>query len=170
MQHLTTGISEQLLGELFAPTSSSHRRLRKTSYSLWLVRTTDNHIKAANDDRQEVVEVVSDAPGELTDSFHPLRLMKRSFGLLAIRSIHQNPGHTDRPSAGVVTYATLGGNPSNLSVATVDATLNLKATALSRLLERLFDCLPIFLDDVGQEMASAPGRLKVFVAEYLIVP
>jgi hypothetical protein len=49
MQHLAAGKSEKLLGELFAPTSRGHRRLRKTSHALWLIRSTNNHIKAADD-------------------------------------------------------------------------------------------------------------------------
>jgi hypothetical protein len=76
--------------------------------------------------------------------------MERGLGLLAVRNIHQNPGHADRPPAGVVTYAAPGGYPSNLSIPTVDATLNLEAAGLSSLLKRRFDCLSVLIGDVGQ--------------------
>ena len=42
-----------------------------------------DHVEAAEDDGEQIVEVVRDAAGELADRFHLLRLPEQFLGLLA---------------------------------------------------------------------------------------
>src|SRR5689334_7534997 len=99
---------------------------------------------------------MSNASGELTDGFHPLRLVKRGFRLFALGDIHQNSSQPDRTIIRAVTYSTLGCNPPHLAVPSIDTAFNFETAALRGVFKRVFDYLPVFVNDVREKLARAP--------------
>ena len=66
-------------------------------------------VHAAADDHQEIVEIVGDAAGQLTDRFQPLRLAQRAFRRLApVGFLIEPPGPAQRDPQHGRTKATAG--------------------------------------------------------------
>ena len=95
--------------------------------------------------------------------------MERGLRLLALRYVHQNSGHPDRPSPASYIHAALGGDPANLSVATVDSAFDLEAAVLGALSMCGFDRLAVFLHDVIEKQTVLHDGSRLFVSEYLVV-
>ena len=81
---------------------SAERRSRSTS-GAGSPSLRSNGLKIADDDHQEIVEVVGDASGELADGFHLLRLPRALVGGAPLGEVARNLGKSDmrcRPALG----------------------------------------------------------------------
>ena len=91
IKRLATAESEELGGQFGAVL---HRILRFPQHLALtgVVEAGLEHFEIASDDCQQVVEVVGDAPGELADRLHLLRLPKLRLHLPTRRQIANEPG------------------------------------------------------------------------------
>ena len=86
LQHLAAREREQLAGQLGAAPRRPQCRgdgdeLRAAGLVAGQRRQVLEHLQVALDHRQQVVEVVGDAAGELADALEPLRMAERLFRL-----------------------------------------------------------------------------------------
>jgi hypothetical protein len=82
---LAAGESEELARELRGPVHGVGDRIDVALAALLRERWPAQEVGRGADDGEQVVEVVCDAPRELADRFHLLRLTKRGLGLQQLR-------------------------------------------------------------------------------------
>src|SRR6187401_3739751 len=70
---LPPGKRQQLPGELLATAGGGPDRFDGLDV-LWLAQLALQDLRMAGDDHKQIVEIMCDAPGELTERFHLLRL------------------------------------------------------------------------------------------------
>ena len=87
-------LARQVRGALARPPAISSRSSRIGSPGL---RSASEHLAVAEDDRQEVVEVVRDAAGEVPDRLHLLRLAELLLHPVALGHV-QRDGEPARPA------------------------------------------------------------------------
>jgi hypothetical protein len=137
-QRLLAREGEELLGQPPAALRRALRRVDQAMQALIVADAGGDEVEIAGDRRQQVVEVMRDAAGELADRLHLLRLLQRH--LRALQRLH------------------LGGEPP---VGVFERAGALEHALLERLVEppeRLFGALA--LGDVAHhagEVALAPG-------------
>ena len=90
-QRLAPGKGEQMTGQHGAPLScGAHRRQPVDELRIERRRLSDQ-IDVADQHGQQIVEIVRDAPGELTYRFDALGLAQRRLGPLALRHLFDEP-------------------------------------------------------------------------------
>ena len=93
LQRLLAREGEQPLGQAAPPAARRAARARgsaSTSGDGWAMPALE-HLEGADDDGQQVVEVVRDAAGKLAEGVHLLRLAQALLGALAPRLLLAEP-------------------------------------------------------------------------------
>ena len=80
-QRLAAGKSQKLAGQFRRAIDRVRNRIDVTAAPIFAQLAAAQEIGGGADDRREVVEIVSDAAGQLADRIHLLGLAKRFFGL-----------------------------------------------------------------------------------------
>ena len=88
-QRLAARESQQVLCEFGAPVGGADSAIEKSPGFGGGVDVIFQEFEIAQNDRQEVVEVVGDAPRKLADGFHLLSLAELGFGRLVFREVAQ---------------------------------------------------------------------------------
>ena len=115
-QHLPSREGQKLLGQLLASACGTHRSLGKSYDPLRVLRLADHHVEASDDDRQQIIEVVRDASGQLPDGLHLLGLPQCILGHALLGPIEDDAGHSDGTAVAVVFRPALGGDPPDRAI------------------------------------------------------
>jgi hypothetical protein len=163
-QHLAPGEGEKLLGQLLAAPRRAHGRLGQALHALDLLGPTQHHVEPADDDGEQVVEVVRHAAGELPDRFHFLGLAQSLLGEALVGAVHQDAGDPRRRIALVADPAPER-DPAHLSVGAPDAALEVERAGLASRRESALGDVAVLLDDVRDQALSVPVRARLAVPE-----
>ena len=119
IERLTPGERQQPMGQGGGPGDRGLAGLRESPHVVDAVLREPrlDHLQAAADRRQQVVEVVGQAAGELADRFHLLRLAQLLFGALQRR--RGCPGLRDMTAGGEDLGLAERGDPGDPAVAAV---------------------------------------------------
>ncbi len=82
LQRLAAGEGEQALGEVGTLEGGVERLLAELAHVGIVLAAHDQHVEAADDDGEQVVEVVGHAAGKVADGLHLLRLAELGLDLL----------------------------------------------------------------------------------------
>ena len=170
VQILSSREREQLAVQLRAAGDTRLRGFDQSVRPLVAGDAAAEHVEAAADHEQQIVEVVRDAAGQLTHRLHLLRLAQLFLDGPLVGDVRHDAGDADRPVAVVI-----GGppdvDPADAAVAHApDAMFELDASPVSGLHEGPFDRLAVGRKEMGDGVFQRPSRRGLVVAEDLVVP
>ena len=155
--HLPAGEGQELLGHLCAALGGLQARGREPLDPLRVVGLAHDHVEIADDDGEQVVEVVRDAAGELADGLHLLGLVEARLGLVLLRRIHDDAGHGAGLAGRVEVDLAPERDPANRAVVgALDAAVQVEPLLAGQIAEDRLRHGAVLRDHVPEELVDGP--------------